>query len=66
LFSAAAKIEAALAANPKLAPVIAPVEAVVEKVAQFAGRHWPKPPPLPPLKTKSPPPIRPHRNFPGR
>ena len=62
----AAKIEAAVPAVAKLAPVAEQDEVVAEKVAQFAERHWPKPPPLPPLKTKAPPPIRPHRNFPSR
>ena len=61
---AAAKIEAALPPSLKVtSPVAEAVQVVAEKVAQFAERHWAKPPPLPPLKTKVPPPIRPHRNF---
>ena len=62
----AAKLEASLLAKPIMPSLAEPMPVVAEKVAQFAERHWPKPPQLSPLKTKAPPPIRPRRNFPGR
>ena len=48
---------------PAVPPAVEPVQVVAEKIAQFAERHWPKPPPL---KMKSPTPIRPPNKFPGR
>ena len=46
-------------------PVVQPAETFAKNVAEYAEKHWPKPPTAPP-KIPIPPPIRPRPNFPGK
>ena len=51
----------------EIAPVVESVETAAHNVAEFAEKHWPKPPgsKLPPLRVKTavPPPLRPNPKF---
>jgi carbonic anhydrase len=51
-----------------VAPVAQSAEAFAKNVAEFAEKHWPKPPAAqsPPVPPKIPPPIRPRPTFPTR
>jgi len=56
---------AAQEAAHNVAPVAESAENVARQAAQYAEKHWPKPPGTPP-KIPVPPPIRPRPNFPGK
>ena len=58
---AAAKVQAEIKA---VTPVLASVETAAEKIAEFAEKHWPKPPALKMSgKPAVPPPLKPQSSF---
>jgi len=52
-------------AMQNVAPVAQSAENFAKNVAEYAEKHWPKPPTVPP-KIPIPPPIRPRPSFPGK